>query len=227
MSRSDRIRRERERERCVQSGRYNPHPSMPMNQQQDWEAPSHPIAPCPRVHRSVAPPPGLSMEDMCLGSLLGFGQSAETPGQPLPGDWECIECTADSGACHWVGPPDMASHVEMEETPESRDGRYWTTASGQKVPAMGAKVIPIVTDDWAQGSVQVHIAKVKKMLGAVSKMCESGNRVDFDDDGSYILNKKTGHSTPMDKKNGVYVFKLWTWNKDKQKQKQDFQRQGK
>ncbi len=40
-------------------------------------------------------------------------------------------------------------------------------------------------------------------------MCEAGNRVVYDEDGSFIQNKKTGKVTKMNKKKGVYVFNLW------------------
>ena len=35
-------------------------------------------------------------------------------------------------------------------------------------------------------------APVSKPLGSVKRMCASGHRVIFDDDGSYIQNKATG-----------------------------------
>ena len=40
-------------------------------------------------------------------------------------------------------------------------------------------------------------------------MCEAGNKVVFDDEGgSYIMNKKTGNITKLEKRDGVYKFNL-------------------
>ncbi len=39
-------------------------------------------------------------------------------------------------------------------------------------------------------------------------MCKSGNRVLFDDEGSFILNKKTGMVTKLYPHNGTYIFPI-------------------
>ena len=44
----------------------------------------------------------------------------------------------------------------------------------------------------------------------VARMCESCNRVVFDDEeGSYIENKASGVKTWMVKRNGVYFYEMW------------------
>ena len=53
---------------------------------------------------------------------------------------------------------------------------------------------------------------MKDNLASVRKICSAGNRVVFDDwdpEGSYILNKMTGYKTPIQLKNGNYVFQMW------------------
>ena len=43
------------------------------------------------------------------------------------------------------------------------------------------------------------------------KMTKAGNRVVFDDDeGDHIMNNATGRRTPIENKNGAYVFNMWT-----------------
>ncbi len=49
----------------------------------------------------------------------------------------------------------------------------------------------------------------KKVLGSVAQMVDAGNRVVFDDTGSYIHNKASGKNTTVHRRNGVYVFDLW------------------
>ena len=57
-----------------------------------------------------------------------------------------------------------------------------------------------------------QVAEVTHVLGYVSKFCEAGNRVVFDDsdpEGSYIMNKSTGVRTKMHKSDGVYKIPVW------------------
>ena len=64
-------------------------------------------------------------------------------------------------------------------------------------------------------SWQVTEPGVSKVLCAVRKMCAAGNRVVFDEDGSFILNKKTGLYASIEERNGTYAFDLWTEVPDK------------
>ena len=49
-------------------------------------------------------------------------------------------------------------------------------------------------------------ADVTKALGSVSKICSNGNRVVFDDDGSYIENKQSGEILWMKQVGGLYTL---------------------
>ena len=51
-------------------------------------------------------------------------------------------------------------------------------------------------------------AATTKALGSVSKICSNGNRVVFDDEGSYIQNKVTGEKLWLEQKDGVYVLDM-------------------
>ena len=52
-------------------------------------------------------------------------------------------------------------------------------------------------------------APVSKPLGSVKRMCSSGHRVVFDDDGSYIQNKATGELNWLREENGNYILDVW------------------
>ena len=54
-----------------------------------------------------------------------------------------------------------------------------------------------------------QVAGVKNNLGSVYRICQSGNRVVFDEDGSYIENKKTGKQIKVKMGNGAFEFDLW------------------
>ena len=56
--------------------------------------------------------------------------------------------------------------------------------------------------------MKMTVAQVSKVLASVAKICECGNTVVFDEDGSYIKDKNTGKTTPIHKRNGVYVMDI-------------------
>ena len=65
----------------------------------------------------------------------------------------------------------------------------------------------------------MQIAEVKKALASVRAICEGGNRVIFDQEGSYIENKATGKRTKMEQGPNGYTVSIWV-------PKMDFARQG-
>ena len=54
-----------------------------------------------------------------------------------------------------------------------------------------------------------QVAKVRGPLGSVRRICEAGNRVVFDEEGSYIENKVSKKRVNIEKVKGVYLLKLW------------------
>ena len=64
--------------------------------------------------------------------------------------------------------------------------------------------------------MRMTVADVGKVLMSVAKVCESGYRVVFDEDGSYMEEKRSGQRTKLRKKNGVYVMNLRTETKKEQ-----------
>ena len=44
---------------------------------------------------------------------------------------------------------------------------------------------------------------------AVKRVCKHGNRVVFDDDGSYVENKVTGERMKIEEDDGDYVLEMW------------------
>ena len=53
------------------------------------------------------------------------------------------------------------------------------------------------------------VVDVTKVLASVRRMCECGNKVVFDSEGSYVLNKQTGSKTPIELRRGAYVIDMW------------------
>ena len=74
------------------------------------------------------------------------------------------------------------------------------------------RIIRGVTQECSAVGLTFQVAEVTKVLGSVSKFCESGNRVVFGDsvpEGSYIMNQSTGVRTKMHKSDGVYKIPVW------------------
>ena len=91
------------------------------------------------------------------------------------GDWTEFETVMDSGAADCVGEEEMFPEAQVEESRGSREGRYFTTASGEEVPNRGQKVVPVVTEEGAPGMMTYQMAKVHKPLTAVGKVCDQDN----------------------------------------------------
>ena len=120
-----------------------------------------------------------------------------------------IEVTVDSGAVDTVGPPTVAPGIPIRETAASRSGMHYRAANNMKSPNLGEKKIEGINEEGQDVGMTIQVAKVNKVLASVGRMCEAGNKVVFDDEeGSYIMNKKTGKVTKFEKRNGVYNFNL-------------------
>ena len=53
------------------------------------------------------------------------------------------------------------------------------------------------------------VTEVDDALPSVSKVVKAGNRVVFDDSGSYIEHKISGEVTPRIEQRGLYKLKVW------------------
>ena len=65
-----------------------------------------------------------------------------------------------------------------------------------------------------------------KALGSVSKIVANGNKVVFDESGSFIENKRSRERLWMREDNGVYVLDVYVAPPDCHEKKRDFHRQG-
>ena len=49
---------------------------------------------------------------------------------------------------------------------------------------------------------------------SVKRMCKSGHRVVFDDEGSYVESKHTGERLKIDEEDGEYLLDVWVKAKE-------------
>ena len=52
-------------------------------------------------------------------------------------------------------------------------------------------------------------APVTQALGSVKRICQSGHRVIFDDEDSYVQNKITGEVNMLREEDGNYILDAW------------------
>ena len=107
------------------------------------------------------------------------------------GGFEEIELAVDSGATETVIGERMLGSIKAST---GRKGVRYETATGDIVGNLGQKDFVAITDDTAMTrSMTAQVAEgVTKGLLSVVKAMDAGNRVVFDSDGSYIVDKQTG-----------------------------------
>lgn len=57
-----------------------------------------------------------------------------------------------------------------------------------------------------------QVCEVNKALLSVSKMVRAGNRVVFEEEGSYVEDRTSGERMYMNEVGGMYMLKLWVKN---------------
>ena len=125
------------------------------------------------------------------------------------GIWEKIELAVDSGASDSVVPPTMPASIPTVEGPASKRGVLYEVASGHQIPNEGEKKNTAVTDEGAEKKMTLQVCDVNQGLLSVSKVAGAGNRVVFDEQGSYIENKSSGQISWLKERNGMYILSLW------------------
>ena len=126
----------------------------------------------------------------------------------------------DSGAAETVIPMEWAGNYEMKESEGSKAGEFYQTADGTPIYNQGEMTLMLVNGEGQARMMTFQCADVSKAPGSVSTICSNGNRVVFDDEGSYIENKMSGERLWLEQRNGVYHLDMkiapvgWTGNWD-------------
>ena len=93
----------------------------------------------------------------------------------------------------------------------SKGGHYYNAANGTKIFNQGQAEIRGLTGEADKIGMTMQVAQVKTPLGSVRRMNQSGNRVVFDDEYSYIENKATRKRTTIeyDEEDNMFILTLW------------------
>ena len=126
-------------------------------------------------------------------------------------EWEHMPrpLVIDSGAAETVIPTEWFPLHGVQESHGSKSGVYYTTADGTPVYNEGEKTLTMSTLDGEHArKMTFQVARVNKALGSVSKIVANGNRVIFDQNGSFIENIWTKDKIWLREDNGVYVLDM-------------------
>ena len=123
--------------------------------------------------------------------------------------WEKVTLKIDSGAIDTVFPPGAAQAFPVKPTEASKAGQGYRAANGSKIPAFGEKVVSGFTGSWLPFNITAQVAGVKSPLGSVYHMIKAGNRLVFDSGGSYMVNKASGRTQPINERAGSFEIDLW------------------
>ena len=123
--------------------------------------------------------------------------------------WELIEFALDSGATETVLGEDMLTSVETREGMASRRGVEYEIANGELIPNLGEKKFTATSAEGVVRNITAQVCSVNKALMSVKKVMKAGNRVVFDEDGSYVEDKLTGEKIWAKDDGGMFMIKLW------------------
>jgi hypothetical protein len=113
--------------------------------------------------------------------------------------------TIDSGAEVSIWP---AAHVAWENvvpTKESEMGIGFVAANGSRMNNYGGTQVTFEKNGKTK-AMNFEVTDCKKPLASVAKIVDKGNKVVFDKDESYILNKLTGEKIILERERGTFVM---------------------
>jgi hypothetical protein len=123
--------------------------------------------------------------------------------------WTKISAIIDSGAVEHVLPERWLPCIKMEESPGSKAGKKYLSATGQEIPNLGQKAIVGKTREGQARGIVFQVAPVRKPLMSVAKMNEAGNDVNLTGARPHILNTKTKQITDLRREGKTFILDLW------------------
>ena len=125
-------------------------------------------------------------------------------------EWVEVDVKIDSGATETVIPEAMLEGViDIGEGIAFKRGVQYEVANGSQIPNLGERRFVGFTEDGAANNIVAQVCAVNQGLMSVRQMTKKGNRVVFDDTGSYIEDKTTGARTWVHDEGGMYSLKMW------------------
>jgi hypothetical protein len=120
-----------------------------------------------------------------------------------------VSAIIDSGAVEHVLPPSFLPRVMMMESPGSKAGKQYRSATGEAIANMGEKSLYSKTREGQARNITFQVAPVRKPLISVAKMADAGNDIFLTSDKPHIVNKTTGQSTALRREGKTFILDLW------------------
>jgi hypothetical protein len=118
-----------------------------------------------------------------------------------------IRFTVDSGAAETVCKKTDAKNFPIIYGGNESMTKY-IMPNGEIVENDGGKHLKVKTAEGEKFIVRTQLTDVRKPLMSVSKVCDEGNRVIFEENGGFIENKKSGQRTNFLREGNVYVLEM-------------------
>ena len=121
-----------------------------------------------------------------------------------------VEVPVDSCVADCVCGPDHfpATAVEVDES-EAQYGCEYVCVDGGIINNVGKKLVNALTDDGDPMRVKWQVTQVSGPLLAVPKLVDAGYDVNLHKRGGTIKNPRTGATTKVYRKRGIFVIHLW------------------
>ena len=131
------------------------------------------------------------------------------PCMQKPSEWRKISTAVDSGAIESVIDAEAVPGYEVRETPASKAGVTYVSATGEDIPNLGEVILPFLTNERTKRAMKMQAAEVTRPLASVKRICEAGHTVVFDEGCSFIYNKTSGEVNYLREDAGNYMFDVW------------------
>jgi hypothetical protein len=119
-----------------------------------------------------------------------------------------VSAIIDSGAVEHVLPPNFLPRVKMTESPGSKAGKRYLSATGEPIPNIGQKTLYAKTREGQPRNITFQIAPVRKPLISAAKMNDAGNDVNLTEK-PHIINRRTGQVTALRREGKTFILDLW------------------
>ena len=145
-------------------------------------------------------------------NLLFSSNLTEVNAVSKPGamKWIKVPIAMDSGSMANVTPPGIFSCI-VQATEASKRKDTFHGADNSPILNLGSQSVSGKSDSDIPVAISVdfEVANISRPLGSVSKLVRKQNMVVFDEDESYIKNKRTGEKVQLREENGLFYLDVW------------------
>ena len=127
-----------------------------------------------------------------------------------PDDWTQIEVAVDSGACVSVMPVSTCEGISILENEWSKGGAEYEVANGATIPNLGERRCEVMTVGSPQAKrITFQVADVHKPLLSIYGCADMGYDCYLGQEGGSLRDRISGEIIPLERKDSLYVMKMW------------------